>query len=113
MATEDQSKTLKFVDGYTDEITDELSEDGGTAEAQAPKEEISYDVDLGNDIFGFSRTFSASDIRYYAVGTEVVASEHDIYSGLERELETARKLLDDLVCILPYIYYHSMLGFGI
>lgn len=50
MATEDQSKTLEYADGYTDEITDELSEDGGTAEAEAPKKEISYDVDLGNNI---------------------------------------------------------------
>ena len=47
MATEE--KTLEYVDGYTDEITDELSEDGGTAVAQVPESEIKYDVDLENN----------------------------------------------------------------
>ena len=37
MATDETTKTLDYVDGYTDEITDELSEDGGTAEAQVPE----------------------------------------------------------------------------
>ena len=50
MATEDQTKTLEYVDGYTDEITDELSEDGGTAEAKVPESEIKYAVDLDNNI---------------------------------------------------------------
>ena len=44
MATED--KNLEYIDGYTDEITDELTEDGGTAEAKVPESEIKYDVDL-------------------------------------------------------------------
>ena len=50
MAAEDQKKTLEYVDGYTDEITDVLSEDGGTAEAQVQESEIKYDVDLENNI---------------------------------------------------------------
>ena len=39
MTTEEQAKTAGFIDGYTDEITDELSEDGGTVEAKAPEPE--------------------------------------------------------------------------
>ena len=50
MATEDQTKTLDYIDGYTDEITDALSEDGGTAEAKVPESEVTYDVDLDNNI---------------------------------------------------------------
>ena len=46
MATEEQTKTLDYVDGYTDEITDELSEDGGAAVAQVPEKESKYDVVL-------------------------------------------------------------------
>ena len=49
MATEEQTKTLEYVDGYTDEITDELTEYGGTAEAKVPEKEIKYDVDLENN----------------------------------------------------------------
>ena len=49
MATEEQEKTLEYIDGYTDEITDELSEDGGTAVAQVPENEIKYDVDIENN----------------------------------------------------------------
>ena len=39
MTTEEQTKTLEYIDGYTDEITDELSEDGGTAVAEVPEQE--------------------------------------------------------------------------
>ena len=48
MATE-ETKTLDYIDGYTDEITDELIEDGGTAEAKVPESEIKFDVDLENN----------------------------------------------------------------
>lgn len=48
MATEELKKSLDYIDGYTDEITDELSEDGGTAVAQVPDNEIKYDVDIDN-----------------------------------------------------------------
>ena len=47
MATED--KKLEYIDGYTDEITDELTEDGGTAEAKIPESEIKYDVDIADN----------------------------------------------------------------
>ena len=50
MATEDQAKTLDYIDGYTDELTEELSEDGGTAEAKVPESEVAYDIDLDNNI---------------------------------------------------------------
>lgn len=82
MATEDKSKSLEYVDGFTDEITDELSEDGGTAEAQVPQQEISYDVDLGNNIeFEVETEPAPAPPEYEETVTEEVTEEYTYDPG--------------------------------
>ena len=77
MATDEKTKTLDFVDGYTDEITDALSEDGGTATAKAPEaqKEIKYDVDLDNNIEFEVETEPAPQVVEETV-TETVTEEY-------------------------------------
>ena len=76
MATEEQTKTLEYIDGYTDEISDGLSEDGGTAEAKVPESEIKYEVDLENNIEFEVETEPAPEPEpYEETVTETVTEE--------------------------------------
>lgn len=74
MATEDKTNTLEYIDGYTDEITDELSEDGGTAAAHVPESEIKYDVDLDN--IEFEVETEPAPQTYEETVTEEVTEEY-------------------------------------
>lgn len=86
MATEDKSRTLEYVDGYTDEITDDLSEDGGAAVAQVPESEIKYDVDIDNNIEFEVETEPVPAPQEYeeTVTTEEVTEEYTYGPGYNR-----------------------------
>ena len=95
MATEEQTKTLDYVDGYTDEITDELSEDGGAAVAQVPEKEIKYDVvleDNENNIEFEVETEPAPEPEpYEETVTEEVTEEYTYNPGYNQGYNRRRK----------------------
>ena len=97
MATEEQTKTLDYVDGYTDEITDELSEDGGAAVAQVPEKEIKYDVvleDNENNIEFEVETEPAPEPEpepYEETVTEEVTEEYTYNPGYNRRRKAYRR----------------------
>ena len=97
MATEEQTKTLDYVDGYTDEITDELSEDGGAAVAQVPEKEIKYDVvleDNENNIEFEVETEPAPEPEpepYEETVTEEVTEECTYNPGYNRRRKAHRR----------------------
>ena len=97
MATEEQTKTLDYVDGYTDEITDELSEDGGAAVAQVPEKEIKYDVvleDRENNIEFEVETEPAPEPEpepYEETVTEEVTEEYTYNPGYNRRRKAYRR----------------------
>lgn len=82
MTTEEQKKTLDYIDGYTDEISDELSEDGGVAVAQVPETEIKYDVDLDN--IEFEVETEPAPQPYEETVTEEVTQEYTYGPGYDR-----------------------------
>ena len=95
MATEEQTKTLDYVDGYTDEITDELSEDGGAAVAQVPEKEIKYDVvleDNENNIeFEVGTEPAPEPEPYEETVTEEVTEEYTYNPGYNRRRKAYRR----------------------
>ncbi len=86
MATEE--KKLDYIDGYTDEITDELAEDGGTAEAKVPESEIKFDVDLENNEnnieFEVETDPAPQPQTYEETVTEEVTEEYTYGPGYDR-----------------------------
>ena len=97
MATEEKTKILEYVDGYTDEITDELSEDGGAAVAQVPEKEIKYDVvleDNENNIEFEVETEPAPEPEpepYEETVTEEVTEEYTYNPGYNRRRKAYRR----------------------
>jgi len=95
MATEEKEKALEYVDGYTDEITDELSEDGGAAVAQVPEKEIKYDVvleDNENNIEFEVETEPAPEPEpYEETVTEEVTEEYTYNPGYNRRRKAYRR----------------------
>ena len=51
----------------------------------------------------------AADIGDNTIRAEIVATEHDVHTGLERILPLHGKIFHDLIRILPYVYHHAVL----
>ena len=65
-------------------------------------------LNLPDDRFRIPAPLTSADIGNDAVTAEVVASEHDIYARFKGILPLHRKILHDLVCILPDIDDHPV-----
>ena len=61
-------------------------------------------LDLADDILRLPAPLPAPHIRNDTVAAEIVAAKHDIDAGLKGVLPLYRKILHDLVCILPDIH---------
>ena len=63
---------------------------------------------LANDIFWITASLTSTHIRYDTVAAEIVTSEHDVNTGFEGKFTFARKILHNLIGILPDIDHHSL-----
>ena len=65
-------------------------------------------LDLIDDILRLSAALPSAHVRHDAVAAEVVAAKHDVDTGLKGIFAVYRKLLHDLVGILPDIHDHAV-----